>query len=69
LISLTASSAAFLLDSPTTGIVPVNSTFKPTLIVVGAAGWQAVKTIPNNRINSTNRDNRFITFFFSFTGI
>src|SRR5215207_2733160 len=38
LISLTANSAAFLLDSPTTGIVPVNSTFKPILIVVGAAG-------------------------------
>src|SRR5215207_287405 len=64
LISLIASSAAFLLDSPTTGIEPVSSTFSPTLIVVGAAGWQALSTIPSSIATNTKWDRRFITFSF-----
>src|SRR5919109_3410942 len=69
LTSLTASSAAFLLDSPTTGMVPVSSTFRPTLMLLGTAGWQAVRTMPSSIAASTKRDSCFITFSFSFLGI
>src|SRR5690349_18879218 len=69
LTSLTANSAAFLLDSPTTGILPVSSTFNPILIDVGAAGWQAARTIPSTIAISTKKDTRFITLSFFFAGI
>src|SRR4026209_353529 len=69
LISLTANSAAFLLDSPTTGMVPVNSTFKPTLIVVGAAGWQAASTMPPRTITQTKLERRFLTFSLFLFGV
>src|SRR5271157_3427452 len=67
-ISFTASWAAFLQDSPTAGISPVNSAITPTLIVEGLFSPQPAAPRPTRKQMHHTRPALFMTIS-SLTGI